>query len=210
MSCTWETGILQSPGAQPWASRLLCPGFLRFQGSCGKARVFLGGWGAGLVSALLWGLSHVPCVSSDVGLLAGADRADGEKRLRLSSGKEPRPLGRWELPGASWLLLGRGVGALGSREMASRKAGPRGWRSPWDVVIHTQTICHRSPGDPGSSWGPGRCWGSPRSWRGGGTVLAGATWPQHACLCLGACGPLGGAGRRERGGGPGRWGSHPP
>lgn len=33
-----------------WASqlRLLSAGFSRFQGSCGKARVFLGGWGAGL------------------------------------------------------------------------------------------------------------------------------------------------------------------
>lgn len=181
MSCTWETGILQSPGAQPWASRLLCPGFLRFRGSCGKARVFLGDGlavGAGLVLALLWGLSHVLCVSLDLGLLTGADGADREKRLRLSSGKEPRPLGRgkaaWSLLAASWERRG---GSGLQRDGLMEGGATWGWRSLWDVVIHTQTICHRSPGAPGSSWGPGRCWGSPRSWRGSVTVLAGAVWP---------------------------------
>lgn len=134
-------------------------------------------WKLGWFRLLLRGLSHVSCVSLDLGLLTGADRADREKSLRLSSGKEPQPLGGYE---AAWSLLAAPWERLGGsglqRDGLTEGGATWGWRSPWDLVMHTQTTCHWSPGALGMGLGPGRRWGSPGSWRGGITVLACAAW----------------------------------
>lgn len=169
-------GILQSPGAPALGLEASLSGVSQIPGQLrGKARVFLEwqpGWEQGW-SQPSFGASHVPlCFLPDVGLLAGADRADGEKRLRLSSGNPASgALGAaWSLPGC---FLGS-VGALGSEDW------PHGRRGAWMEV--PVGCCHprrpsvtRSPGDPAGRAGDPADAGEPaRSWRGGGTVLAGA------------------------------------